>query len=175
MKNEVNGLKGIGTFPAFPVVLVTVRNNIITVAALDFFSFEPPMMGVGICPDRFSYELIKEDQDFGINIPTKDMIESVEFCGLNSGRDVDKFNATGLTPMEPTIIKSKLITECPVNLECKVVKELYLSSEFSATHDWFIGRVVTAHVDGSYEKTQALVYWAKKYRTVSDVFSTTKI
>ena len=155
--------------------MATVKNNIITLAALDFFSFKPPMMGIGICPVRYSYELIKEVKDFGINIPTKNMIESVEFCGMNSGRDVDKFDATGLTPVEPKTIRSKLIKECPVNLECKVVKELYLSTEFGATHDWFIGKVETAHIDEDYDKTQALVYWWKKYRTVTDVFYTSKI
>jgi flavin reductase (DIM6/NTAB) family NADH-FMN oxidoreductase RutF len=168
-------LKGIGSFPGFPVVLVTVRNNIITVAALAFFSFKPPMMGVGICPGRYTYELIKEDKEYGINIPTKDMIECVEYCGMNSGLDVEKFNETGLTPMEPRIIKSKLIQECPVNLECKVVKEIFLSSEFGGTHDWFIGKIETAHIDEYYDKAQALMFWAKKYRTVTGDFFTTKM
>jgi flavin reductase (DIM6/NTAB) family NADH-FMN oxidoreductase RutF len=168
-------LKGITAFPAFPVVLVTVRNNIITVGALDFFSFKPPMMGVGICPGRYSYELIQEEKEFGINIPTKNMIETVEFCGMNSGRDVNKFQETGLTPMEPKKIRSKLIRECPVNLECNVIKELHLHSEFGASHDWFIGKVVTAHIEEDYDKTEALVYWWKKYRTVSDEVYTSEL
>ena len=132
-------------------------------------------MGIGICPPRYSHELIKEAKEFGINIPTQDLIESVEFCGLNSGRDVNKFQETGLTPMEPKIISSKLIQECPVNLECKVVKELYLNDEFQGTHDWFIGRVETAHIDENYDKKQALLYWQKKYRLVGEPFYTTKL
>jgi flavin reductase (DIM6/NTAB) family NADH-FMN oxidoreductase RutF len=174
-KQQFTGVEGVKTFPAFPVVLVTVRNNIITVAALDFFSFKPPIMGVGICPVRYSYKLIKEDKEFGINIPTKNMLDAVEFCGLNSGRDVDKFKATGLTPMESKIIRSKLIEECPVNLECKVIKELLFCEEFEGTHDWFIGKVEMAHIDDKYDRTQALMYWWKKYRTVGEPCYTSKI
>lgn len=175
MKQELSGVEGLQAFPAFPVVLVTIQDNIITVAATHLFSFKPPLIGIGICPPRYSHELLQQTKEFGINIPTKDMIESVEFCGLNSGRDVNKFQETGLTPMASKLINSKLIQECPVNLECRVVKEIFLNAEFNGTHDWFIGSVETAHIDEDYDKQQALLYWQKKYRTVGEAFYTTKL
>ena len=175
MKNEVRQIEGIQAFPAFPVALVTVKDNIITVATAHMFSFKPPLVIVGICPPRYSHELIKEAREFVINIPTKDIIESVEFCGLNSGRDVNKFQGSGLTPQDANQISSKLIQECPVNLECKVVQEIVVPEELKGSHDWFIGEVLTAHIDENYARTQALLYWAKKYRTVTDEFYTTKL
>ena len=175
MKNEVDAIAGLQAFPAFPVALVTIQDNIITVATAHMFSFKPPLVTVGICPPRYSYQLIKEVGEFGINIPTKEMIESVEFCGLNSGRDVNKFQETGLTPMEPSKISTKLIQECPVNLECKVLHEVQLPNELQGTHRWFIGSVETAHIDENYDKQKALLYWQKKYRTVGEPFYTTEL
>ncbi len=175
MKNEVDAIAGIQAFPAFPVALVTIKDNIITVATAHMFSFKPALVIVGICPPRYSNQLIRESQEFGLNIPTKDIIEKVEYCGLNSGRDVNKFQECGLTPMEPTKIASKLIQECPVNLECKVVQEITVPDELKGSHDWFIGSVETAHVDDNYDRTQALLYWAKKYRTVGEPFYTTNL
>ena len=165
MKKEITGLDGILAFPAFPVVLVTTQTNIITVAAMHMFSFNPPIVSVGICPPRYTYKLIKEEKEFGINVPTKDMIDVVEFCGTKSGAEVDKFEEFGLTPMKAKQIKSKLIAECPVNLECKVLKEL----DLQGSHVWFIGAVEAAHIDENYDKTKALMYWAKEYRTIGEI------
>ena len=91
------------------------------------------------------------------------------------GNDVDKFKETGLTPIEAKKIRAKLIQECPVNLECKVIHEISPPEGFQGTHTWFIGSVEAAYIDENYDKTQALLYWQKKYRLVSEPFYTTKL
>lgn len=123
-KNEITIQQGMMAFPGFPIVLVCVRDNIITVAAVSFFSFgdrqgNPPMVMVGIVPTRYTFELLKETDDYSINIPTIELFEAIKICGSKSGRKVNKFKAAGLTPRKAQKISSYLIEECPVNLECK--------------------------------------------------------
>ncbi|MFX0181881.1 MAG: flavin reductase family protein [Candidatus Hodarchaeota archaeon] len=165
-KKEVLPLDGILSFPGFPLVLVCVKNNIITVAAVSFFSFKnPPMVMIGIVPKRFSYELIKETMDYSINIPTPNFMKEIKYCGSKSGRDVDKFAETTLTPMKAKKITSVLIKECPVSLECKVVHIINLGG----THVWFVGEVVAAHKMENYNRSQAIMYWPREYRKVGEV------
>ena len=125
-KDEVSGFKGIMALPGFPVVLVCIQDNILTVAAVSFFSFKPPMVMIGIVPTRYSFELIQDIKDFVINIPTSDLLDAVKFCGSKSGREVNKFGATGLTPKKGKLVASYRIEECPVSLECKVIHMLDL-------------------------------------------------
>lgn len=167
-KKEVLPIDGILSFPGFPLVLVCVKNNIITVAAVSFFSFEnPPMVMVGIVPKRFSYELLKETMDYSINIPTPDLMNEVRYCGSKSGRDVDKFAETTLTPVQAKKIISVLIKECPVSLECKVIHTINLGG----THVWFVGEVVAAHKRENYNRSQAIMYWPREYRKVGEIIS----
>ncbi|MFX0170596.1 MAG: flavin reductase family protein [Candidatus Hodarchaeota archaeon] len=167
-KIEVPPIDGILSFPGFPLVLVCVKKNIITVAAVSFFSFgQPPMVMIGIVPKRFSYELMKETMDYSINIPTPDLLNEVKFCGSISGRDVDKFAETTLTPIHATKIKSFLIKECPVSLECKVIHTI----DLGGTHVWFVGEVVAAYKQESYNRSQAIMYWPKEYRQVGELIS----
>lgn len=165
MKKEIDLKEARKEFPAFPVTLVTVGENIIAIGLVHVFSFTPPMIGIGVHPKRYSYQLLKEIKDFGLNIPTRDLVEKVDICGNISGRNLDKFEKSGLTPMDPVLIKSKLIEECPVNMECKVVKEL----SFGGSHDWFIGEVVKAYKEDNYEREMALSYWKKEYRVMGDL------
>ena len=102
----------------------------------------PPMVGIAINPLRYSYRLIEDSGQFVVNIPTKDILREVDFCGTTSGRDVDKFSRTGLTPEAAEKVKPPLIRECPVNLECAVKSKLTLGS-----HHLFVGEVVLVHVD----------------------------
>lgn len=165
MKKEIDVKEARRNFPSFPVTLVTVGENIIAIGLLHVFSFTPPMIGIGVHPTRYSHQLVKEFKDFGVNIPTKELAERVNICGSVSGEDMDKFKEAGLTPMKPKLIKSLLIEECPVNMECKVVEEL----RFGGSHDWFVGEVVAAHKEEGYDRTKALSYWNKEYSVMGDL------
>ena len=130
-----------------PVGLITCvdRNgkpNIITLGEVAMVSLKPTRVSVGARPVTYSNGLIKATGEFVVNFPTVDIIDAVDFCGTRSGRNVDKFAETGLTP-EPAIhVKPPLIKECPVNLECKVIGVLSLGS-----HDLFIGDVLVMHAE----------------------------
>jgi flavin reductase (DIM6/NTAB) family NADH-FMN oxidoreductase RutF len=133
-------------FPC-PVVLVTCvgpdgKPNIITLAWSGVVCSVPPMIGLGIRPERHSYSLIEGSAEFVVNIPTKDMLRAVDFCGLVSGRDVNKFSEAGLTPEHAEKVKPPLIKECPVNMECLLSEKIVLGS-----HDLFLGKIVRVHVD----------------------------
>lgn len=133
-------------FPC-PVVLVTCvdskgKPNIITLAWAGTVCSDPPTLGLGIRPHRYSYGLIEASGEFVVNIPTKEILREADFCGTVSGRDVDKFSATGLTPEPAEKVKPPLIRECPVNIECVVREKIPLGS-----HHLFLGEVVSVHVD----------------------------
>ncbi len=133
-------------FPC-PVVLVTCvdskeKPNIITLAWVGTVCSNPPMMGLGIRPHRHSYGLIERSGEFVVNIPTKDLVKETDFCGTVSGKDVDKFSQTGLTPEPAEKVKPPLIKECPVNIECIVKKIIPLG-----VHHLFLGEIVHVHVD----------------------------
>lgn len=162
---ETDLSKGIWTLPSFPIVLVTVRRNIMTAGAFHFYSFDPPSLMVGVMPEKYTYELIDEENEFGINIPRADQVDLVRTCGSVSGRDVpDKYKETGVTPFPGAAIKSHLIRECPLNVECEVVHRI----EFKGSHQWFVGEIKAVHVDEDYEPDQALMFWGKEYRKVGE-------
>jgi flavin reductase (DIM6/NTAB) family NADH-FMN oxidoreductase RutF len=154
-----------------PVVLVSSSfngsDNIITLAWTGTVCSEPPMISISIRPSRYSHELISGSREFAINIPTSKQIDICNFCGVNSGRDVDKFEKLSLTREKSLEINTPLIKECPVNIECT------LSSITSlGTHDLFIGRVVSVtcdeemiYSDGDidYDKLDIISYCMGKY------------
>lgn len=130
-----------------PVVMITSvdsegKPNIITVAWAGTVNTHPPMISVSIRKERFSYGLIKESGEFVVNLTTEKIVKETDLCGVKSGRDVDKFEQTGLHPMPASIVKAPLIKESPVNLECVVKQVLELG-----THDMFIAEVVAVNVD----------------------------
>jgi len=133
-------------YPA-PVVLVSSigddgRPNIITIAWAGVVSSEPPMVSISIRPHRFSHKLISATNDFVINIPIEEQIRKADFCGTVSGSKSDKFALAGFNAVKADEVKSPLIRECPVNIECKVKKRFNLG-----THDIFIAEVVAVHAD----------------------------
>ncbi len=133
-------------FPC-PVVLVTCVDsegsaNIITLAWVGVVCSSPPMLGLGVQPRRYSHGLIERSGEFVVNIPTKDIVEETDFCGTISGKNVDKFSQTGLTPIPADKVKPPLIKECPVNIESVVKKKIPLG-----IHHLFIGEIVQVHVD----------------------------
>ena len=133
-------------FPC-PVVLVTCvdaegKPNIITLAWAGVACSNPPILGIGVRPGRYSYRLIEQSGEFAINIPTAKYVKETDFCGSSSGKTVDKFNETGLTPDPAERIRPPIIRECPVNIECVVKSRIQLGS-----HHLFLGEVVSVHVD----------------------------
>lgn len=160
--------KGLLAFPAFPVVLVSVehndKRNIITLGMVHVFSFKPPLIGIGIAPTRYSYQLIKRSGEFVVGIPDKEIAGTVQYCGTRSGRDVDKFKETKLTPIKSKFVNAPLIKECPLNFECIVVKEVE-----AGDHTWFIGEIKKVHIDENYNKEKSLIYWNMEYRVIGEI------
>jgi flavin reductase (DIM6/NTAB) family NADH-FMN oxidoreductase RutF len=109
---------------------------------VETLSSDPPTLGLGIRPHRYSYKLIEDSGEFVVNIFTEDILEETDFCGLVSGENVDKFSETELTPEPAEKVKPPLIRECPVNIESIIKKKIPLSS-----HHLFIGEIVRVHVD----------------------------
>lgn len=130
-----------------PVVLATCvdpkgKPNIITLAWVGVVCSDPPTIGVGIRPHRYSHKLIEESKEYVVNIPTVDILYETDYCGEISGEDHDKFAETKLTPEPAKKVKPPLIKECPVNLECVLQKIVKLGA-----HDLFLGEIVAVHVD----------------------------
>ncbi|MDP2872818.1 MAG: flavin reductase family protein [Bacillota bacterium] len=128
-----------------PAVLVTCRAdgrrpNIISLAWVGTMCSEPPVVAIGVRPSRHSYALILKSGEFVVNMPSVDQAPLVDFCGTRSGREVDKFAALGLDVLPGAVVGAPLIADCPVNLECRVIKRTELGS-----HDVFFGEVVAAH------------------------------
>lgn len=130
-----------------PVILLTCvgetgSSNIMGISWAGVVSATPPMVSVAIRPERLSYDLIRETGEFVLNIPPASLLRAVDFCGVVSGRDVNKFAEARLTPMAGLKVRSPLIRECPVNLECVVRHSLVLGS-----HVLFVAEVVALHAD----------------------------
>ncbi len=133
-------------FPV-PVVLVTCggdQPNVLTVNRVSSCNAEPPMLALSIRPGRYSHDLIAEQGEFVVNIPTADMAALTDYVGVTTGREEDKWRALGLTPVPASAVAAPLIAECPVNLECRVVEKVKLPS-----HTLFIGEVVAFHAEES--------------------------
>lgn len=133
-----------------PAVMVSVRgkngeDNIITVAWADTVCTNPPMVSISVRPERYSYQMIKESGAFVINLTTEDLCYATDYCGVRSGRDVDKFKEMKLTKVEAEEISAPMIGESPVNIECKVEQVLELGS-----HHMFLAKVVAVHADEAY-------------------------
>ena len=122
-------------------VLVTCgkgdERNIITVAWHMPISVDPPLLGISVAHRRHSHGLIRRYREFVVNVPALDIISKVHRCGSVSGRDVDKFSDTGLTPAESSAVSVPSIMECPVSMECRLEAEHDLGD-----HTLFVGRVV---------------------------------
>ncbi len=131
-------------FPV-PVVLVTSADqagkaNIVTIAWAGTVCSEPPMLSISVRPSRHSHQLITASGEFVVNVPGADLVKATDYCGMVSGRDVDKFATTGLTAIPASLVKVPLIKECPLNLECVVKQTLKLG-----VHDMFVAEIVAVH------------------------------
>ncbi len=130
-----------------PAVMVSCqrpdeRPNILTVAWAGTICSDPAMVSISVRPERYSYEIIKETGEFAINLVTKDLTFATDYCGVKSGRDVDKFREMKLTPVAVEGISAPGIGESPLILACRVTEVKPLG-----THDLFLAEVVSVSVN----------------------------
>ena len=134
-----------------PAAMVSVGDkngnmNIITIAWTGTICTNPAMLYISVRPERYSYHMIRESGEFVVNLTTEALIKATDYCGVRSGRDVNKWKETKLTPGKANELQyAPVIEESPVNIECKVkeVKEL-------GSHHMFIAEVVSVQVDDKY-------------------------
>ena len=139
-----------GTFVyPLPAVMVSCgdmkNSNIITVAWTGIINTNPAMCYISVRPERFSHELIKKNGEFVINLTTKELARATDWCGVKSGRDFDKFKEMGLTKEKAIIVKSPMIAESPISVECKVDKIVPLGS-----HDMITAKIVAINVSDKF-------------------------
>ncbi|MBN2071581.1 MAG: flavin reductase family protein [Candidatus Krumholzibacteriota bacterium] len=149
MKEKKREIKTPLILAPVPVVLVgcaheELGHNLLTVAWCGVNCSDPEMMHVSIRPGRHSYRMIKESGCFTVNLPTAGIVRQVDLCGVVSGRNGDKFERAGLTPLPASRIDAPLVAECPVNIECELREVLELG-----VHHLFIGEVVAKHADAA--------------------------
>ena len=164
-----------------PAVMVSVadqnhRPNIITVAWAGTVCTNPPMVSISVRPERYSYHMIEETGEIVINLTTEKLAYATDYCGVRSGRDVDKFKELHLTPEKAEHVSAPLIGESPVNIECRVVKK-----ETPGSHHIFLAEVKAVHVDDAYmdqkgrfalEKTDPIVYVHGQYYSLGKLLGT---
>jgi len=165
-----------------PAVMVSVgdregNTNIITIAWTGTICTNPAMLYISVRPERHSYHMIRESGEFVVNLTTEALAKATDYCGVRSGRDVDKWKEMKLTRRKATELEfAPIIQECPVNIECKVeeVKEL-------GSHHMFIARVVSVQVDEEYidetgkfclNETGLLAYSHGEYLTLGEKIGT---
>lgn len=133
-----------------PAVLVTVtdkagNDNVLTIGWIGTVCSDPPMVSISVRPERYSYHMIKETGEFVINLTTGKLAFATDYCGVKSGRDVDKFKEMHLTKLPAQKVGAPLIGESPVNIECRVTQTIELG-----THDMFLATVEAVTVDDAY-------------------------
>ncbi|WP_195267821.1 flavin reductase family protein [Eubacterium sp. 1001713B170207_170306_E7] len=132
--------------PAVMVSCGTMENaNILTIAWTGIINSNPPKTYISIRPERHSYEIIKETGEFVINLTTTPLVRATDFCGVRSGRDLDKFERMALTKEAAAHVGCPMIGESPVSLECQVTECVPLGS-----HDMFLANILAVNVDEQY-------------------------
>lgn len=128
-----------------PPALVTCgsfdKPNVMTVGWTGILNTKPPKTYISVRPERFSYGILKETKEFVINLPPVQLAKSVDFCGVRSGRDIDKFAHCGLTPEKGSSVSVPSIAECPISIECKITDSVLLG-----THEMFIADITAVKV-----------------------------
>lgn len=129
-----------------PPVLVSCGSmeaaNLITIGWTGTICTQPSMVSISVRPERYSYQLIKDSGEFVINLPTRKLVRAVDWCGVKSGRNYDKFTEMKLTPLPASTVSCPILAESPVNLECQVTQVIPLGS-----HDLFLAKVTAVDVD----------------------------
>ncbi|MCI5800581.1 MAG: flavin reductase family protein [Oscillospiraceae bacterium] len=121
------------------------KPNVLTVAWTGIINSTPAMTYVSIRPERYSYGLIRESGEFVINLTTAALVRAADLCGVKSGRDLDKFEACGLTAAPASKVSAPVIAESPLSLECRVKEVLPLGS-----HHMFLAEILAVDVEARY-------------------------
>ncbi len=164
-----------------PAVLITVADregnpNIFTVAWAGTICSDPAMVSISVRPSRYSHHMIEETGEFVINLTTRELAFATDYCGVRSGKDVDKFKELGLHVSSAEEVGAPLLDESPVNIECKVTQVLRLG-----THDMFVAKVVSVRADEKYmdengkfslEKADPIAYSHGTYYTLGEKLGT---
>ncbi|MGB8719615.1 MAG: flavin reductase [Desulfobacterales bacterium] len=133
-----------------PAVLVSCgglngwKPNLITIAWTGSVCSDPVMLSIAVRPQRHSHEIIRTTGEFVVNLPSVRQVQALDWCGMVSGRMVDKFNATGLTPDAALKVRCPVVRECPLNIECRVRERVALGS-----HTLFLAEVLAVQVDSA--------------------------
>ena len=160
-----------------PAVMVSCQRpgekpNIITIAWAGTVCTNPPMVSISVRPERYSYSILRDTKEFVLNLTTRELAKATDYCGVRSGRDVDKYREMHLTPLQSQQIQAPGIAESPVNIECKVKQILELGS-----HHLFLAEVMGVTVDetyldekGTFRLNQAdlVAYCHGQYRTLGE-------
>ncbi len=133
-----------------PAVMVSCsdgngNDNILTIAWAGTVCSDPAMVSISVRKSRYSYEMIKSTGEFIINLTTEDLVFATDYCGVTSGKDIDKWEECKLTKIPGSKVNVPYIAESPVAIECKVKSVTELG-----THDMFVAEVVAVHVDDKY-------------------------
>lgn len=146
-----------------PVVMVSLcgkdgQKNIITIGWTGTICSDPAMVSISVRPERYSHQMLLDTGEFVINLTTKELAYATDYCGVKSGRDVDKFKEMNLTAIPGAKTGAPMIQESPVNIECVVKERIPLG-----THDMFLAEVVAVHADERYmdEKNRFHLEWAE--------------
>ena len=129
-----------------PAVMVSCgdgeEKNIITIGWTGIINSDPPITYISVRKSRYSHHIIEKTGEFVVNLTTEKLAFAADYCGVKSGRDVDKFKEMRLTPESADIVKCPMIAQSPVNLECRVIEV-----KSYPTHDMFIAEIVAMHAD----------------------------
>ena len=164
-----------------PAVLVTVadqkgKDNIFTVAWTGTVCTNPPMAFISVKPERYSYHMIQETGEFVINLTTRQLSYAADFCGVRSGKEIDKFAFLNLTRQKASKVAAPLLGESPVNIECRVSQCLELGS-----HHMFLAEVAAVHASEAYmdrkgrfhlEQADLIAYSHGSYCSLGDILGT---
>lgn len=121
------------------------EQNIFTVSWVGTINTNPPMCYISVRPERHSYDMIKRNKEFVINLTTEDLARATDWCGVRSGRDYNKFEEMKLTAGKATVVKAPIIEESPLCIECRVKEIIPLGS-----HDMFLSDVVNVKADDQF-------------------------
>ncbi len=171
MKQKWKGSTLLAPVPSVIVSCGSMENaNLITIGWTGIINSHPPKLYISVRPERFSYDIIKNSGEFCVNIPTAEMAKAVDYCGVKSGRECDKYADCKLTKSQSFEVSCPSIEECPIVLECKTSDIIHLG-----THDMFIADIIAVAVDDSLvdhkgrlmlEKADLMTYAHGDYFTV---------
>lgn len=142
-------LKAGALIAPLPAVMVSCgtleKPNVLTIAWTGIINTRPPMTYISVRPERYSYGIIKESGEFVINLTTSKMVRETDFCGVKSGKDIDKLKKCGLHTEQSCKVSAPTVSESPLSLECRVKEIKQLGS-----HDMFLAEILSVSADGRY-------------------------